>query len=965
MGIDYSVFNGLTDQEVADSRERFGANVLTPAPRDPWWRLLLEKFDDPIIRILIIAAVIAIAVGSVNGHYVEGIGIIVAVLLATLMSFFNEFKAGKEFDILNKVNDDVAVKVIRNGNVTTIPKRDVVVGDYVIVEQGEEIPSDGTLLQSVSLQINESALTGEPVTEKFVDEREGFHESTYPHNMLLKGSIVVEGNGVYVTTAVGDSAEIGKTAREATIQVNEPTPLARQLVRLSKLIGVVGFGVSAIAFWAYLVSDILQGEFLLTPTQWFTFSTMLVAVGIALSKVWVPMLSDFFDIIKRPIKLPAFLCKKGTVSVIMPLVIGGGVFLLVAVLSYFLFGIDFLSSTAWFSLEQGERLLLYFMVSITLIVVAVPEGLAMSVTLSLAYSMRRMTATNNLVRKMQATETMGATTVICTDKTGTLTQNRMRVVEATFFSSPQEQQGSGAISHILLGSFAVNSTAHLDFTTPELSVVGNPTDGALLLWLHDKGVDYRDVRKDFHVANQLSFSSELKYMASLGYFKANGQWMILVKGAPDILVGKCATALTQAGEVPMASLGFDPLSHVVALQNRGMRTIGFAYKPLAAKPDANATAQQFVSDLTLLGFVGIADPIRSDVAAAIADCKTAGIEVKVVTGDTSATAMEIGRQIGLIGPNDSNATIAGAEFEALPDSQASAVVENISVMYRARPSDKLKLVRLLQEKDEIVAVTGDGTNDAPALNKANVGLSMGSGTSVAKEASDIILLDDSFASIVNAVKWGRSLYQNIQHFLLFQLTINLLALLIVLIGPIIGVDLPLTVTQMLWVNLIMDTFAALALATEPPHAGLMHKKPRRTTDFILTKPIQRGVLVTALLFFAMFVALLLYMHADGVMSPQELTFFFNVFVLAQLWNLFNARAFGTSESAFKGLSTNKNFVLIVLSILFGQFLIVQFGGAFFRTVPLSLDYWIATFVLTFPVIVVGELIRFVIRKMRK
>ncbi|MBN1990808.1 MAG: calcium-translocating P-type ATPase, PMCA-type [Bacteroidales bacterium] len=962
MGIDYSVFKGLDDKEVADSRAKYGENVLTPAPRDPWWRLLLEKFDDPIIRILIIAAVIAIVVGSVNGHYVEGIGIIVAVLLATLMSFFNEFKAGKEFDILNKVNDDVAVKVIRNGNVTTIPKRDVVVGDYIIVEQGEEIPSDGTLLQSVSLLVNESALTGEPVTEKFVDEREAPNESTYPHNMLLKGSVVVEGNGVYVTTSVGDSAEIGKTAREATIQVNEPTPLASQLERLSKLIGVIGFGVSAIAFWAYLISDILQGEFVLTVAQWFTFATMLVAVGIALSKVWVPMLSDFFEIIKHPIKLPAFLCKKGTASVLMPFVIGGGVFLLVAVLSYFILGIDFLHSSAWFSLEQGERLLLYFMVSITLIVVAVPEGLAMSVTLSLAYSMRRMTATNNLVRKMQATETMGAATVICTDKTGTLTQNKMKVVESTFFLSPS-LGGAEPVPSLILGSMAVNSTAHLDFTSSEINVVGNPTDGALLLWLHEKGIDYRDVRRDFHVANQLSFSSELKYMASLGYFKANGQWMILVKGAPDILVGKCANVLTQKGALPLTNLGFDPLKEVVALQNRGMRTIGFAYKPLTVQPDSNTTVQQYVSELTLLGFVGIADPIRLDVAAAIADCKTAGIEVKVVTGDTSATALEIGRQIGLIAPDNGNATIGGAEFEAMPDSQAAAVVNNISVMYRARPSDKLKLVRLLQANGEIVAVTGDGTNDAPALNKANVGLSMGSGTSVAKEASDIILLDDSFASIVNAVKWGRSLYQNIQHFLLFQLTINLLALLIVLIGPFIGVDLPLTVTQMLWVNLIMDTFAALALATEPPHAGLMNKKPRRTTDFILTKPIQRGVLVTALLFFVMFVALLVYMHSDGIMSPQELTFFFNVFVLAQLWNLFNARAFGTSQSAFKGLSANKNFILIVLSILLGQIVIVQFGGAFFRTVPLSLNYWIATFVLTFPVIVIGEIFRLISRKL--
>ncbi|MFO8021852.1 MAG: calcium-translocating P-type ATPase, PMCA-type [Perlabentimonas sp.] len=946
-------YKGLSEPQVEQSRAKYGNNVLTPPKRTPWWQLLIQKFDDPIIRILLIAALIAVAVGFFHGNFIEGIGIIIAILLATLMSFFNEYRAGLEFDILNKVNDSIPVKVIRSGNVTTIPISDVVAGDIVIVDTGEEVPADGKILEGTSLAVNESTLTGEMLVTKSVEvANDKQEEDTYPSNMLYKGTTVMEGNAIMEVTDVGNSTEIGKTAREAALQINEPTPLSIQLEKLSKLIGVVGFSVAFVAFWVLLIHDIAIGKLNLTFENWYCLASVLIPLGIILIRVWLPIVYDMFEFFGIRLKQPKILKQRFLNAGIKLLILSVLLFAIFYGIG-FLLNVDILSSSSWFSIDTAERILLFFLVALTLIVVAVPEGLAMSVTLSLAYSMRKMTANNNLVRRMQATETMGATTVICTDKTGTLTLNQMQVVESEFFVKDNNKE-------LINLSLAANSNAHLDVSDNTVKPIGNPTEGALLLWLNNKGDDYKEIRDTFQVNDQKPFSSENKYMATLGYSESSKNKILLMKGASEVVLAKSKNVNTEQGLASINDYREKITKKLEELQSKGMRTIAFAYSEIEASNEDDI--DDLLNDLTFIGFVGIADPVRLDVPDSIMECKKAGVNVKVVTGDTLFTAKEICRQVGLCNDDlDDKAFISGSDFASLDDEAATDIAKNLVMMYRARPSDKLKLVSLLQNQGEVVAVTGDGTNDAPALNKANVGLAMGSGTSVAREASDIILLDDSFTSIVNAIRWGRSLYQNIQRFLFFQLTINVLALAIVLLGPIVGVTLPLTVIQMLWVNLIMDTFAALALATEPPHGDVMKRKPRNPNSFIITMPMRKAILITAFVFFVFLMGFLKYLNSNNQISVYELTLFFNVFVLMQFWNLFNARAMKSGQSAFSGLAKNKGFLLISLVILLGQFLIVQFGGTFFRTTPLPATDWIKIFIFTSAVLWVGELIRWMSR----
>ncbi len=964
MSFDFEKYKGLSNQEVEVNRSKYGENLLTPPKRDPWWKLFFEKFNDPIIRILLIAAVIAVAVGLFHGSFTEGIGIIVAILLATFMSFINEYKAGREFDILNKVNDDVEVKVIRNGNVTTIPRREVVVSDLVIVEIGEEIPADGEIIESLSLTVNESSLTGELSTRKWAASVNVEAEATFPSYKLLKGTTVTEGNAFYKVTAVGDNTEIGKTAYEASIQENQPTPLTRQLEKLSKLIGVIGFSVAGLAFWAFLANDLVKGKLSFTLSQWFVLFSILLPILILLIRVWLPVVYDFFALVGKSREYPGILKRPFSKLWYKQLFLAVVAFLAVAGTAY-LSGINIFNSESWFRIEEIELLIQYFMVSITLIVVAVPEGLAMSVTLSLAYSMRKMTANNNLVRRMQATETMGAATVICTDKTGTLTRNEMRVMESHFFTGEISDEFNVA-SSLIHKSLAVNASAHLDVNGSVAKPIGNPTEGALLLWLHENGIDYKKLRSAFETKSQIAFNSENKYMATAGFSNISGRWLILLKGAPEVIVEKCKSMLTHKGMVSISKFEEEYGQTLKQAQGKGMRTIAFAYAELDEEITLGEDITQMLDNSVLIGFVGIADPVRDDVKDAVTECREAGIGIKVVTGDTIVTAREICRQIGLCNAeNTNNQFLSGKEFAKLSDEDASKIVGNIRVLYRARPTDKLKLVRLLQEKDEVVAVTGDGTNDAPALNKANVGLAMGSGTSVARDASDIILLDDSFNSIVSAVRWGRSLYSNIQRFLYFQLVINLLALAIVLLGPLVGVSLPLTVTQMLWVNLIMDTLAALALATEPPHKEVMKQQPRKSSDFIISPSIKKSLLTTSALMFVFLMAFLKYLNIDRDISARELTIFFNVFVLLQFWNLLNARTIGTSHSAFHKLFQNRSYLIILTAILAGQIVIVQFGGSFFRTIPLSLTEWLILLISTSAVLWIGELKRLVASRMKK
>ena len=857
--------NGLTDQEVIASRQKYGENLLTPPKRPSIWKLYLEKFQDPVIRVLLVAAVFSLIISIIENEYAETIGIFFAIFLATGIGFYFEYDANKKFDLLNAVGEETPVTVIRNGKVKEIPRKEIVVGDIVILNTGDEIPADGTLVEAVSLQVNEANLTGELMVNKTTDPEHFDDEATYPSNAVMRGTTVTDGHGTMKVDRVGDATEIGKVARQSTEQSDEKTPLNIQLEKLANLIGKVGFTIATLTFLIFTGKDLYA---------YFTANTV---------ETW----------------------------------------------------------EQW--LEVAQIVLKYFMMAVTLIVVAVPEGLPMSVTLSLALNMRRMLKTNNLVRKMHACETMGAITVICTDKTGTLTQNLMQVHEAQVDESNPE---------LVAESIAVNSTAFLEEKAEgeKPSGVGNPTEVALLLWLNGKGADYISLRENAHTVNQLTFSTERKYMATLVDSPVMNKRVLYIKGAPEIVMSKC-------------SLSDDKIKayneQLLAYQNKAMRTLGLAYRIIPEGKSEDCAELVAEGGMTFLGIFAISDPIRPDVPDAVKKCQSAGIGVKIVTGDTPGTATEIARQIGLWTENDTERNrITGTDFAALSDEEALERVLDIKVMSRARPMDKQRLVQLLQQKGAVVAVTGDGTNDAPALNHAQVGLSMGTGTSVAKEASDITLLDDSFHSIATAVMWGRSLYKNIQRFIVFQLTINVVALISVLLGAFFGSALPLTVTQMLWVNLIMDTFAAMALASISPSMDVMNEKPRKRTDFIISKAMQKNIFGTGICFLIVLMGLMAYMNNSAAgMDVHNLTIFFTVFVMLQFWNLFNASVFGTNHSIFKDAGHALGMLSVALIILVGQFVIVTFGGKVFRTEALPLMDWVYIIGGTSIVLWIGEIWR--------
>ena len=875
---------GLTDEEASRSREQHGSNLLTPPKRTSLWKLYLEKFEDPVVRVLLVAAFLSLIISFIENEYAETIGIIAAILLATGIGFYFEYDAGKKFDILNAINEETLVKVIRNGKVKEVPRKDIVVGDVVVLETGEEVPADGELIEAISLYLNESNLTGEPIVHKSVNHHDFDKEATYPTNHVLRGTTVVDGHGMMRVENVGDATEIGKVAKQSTEKNSEPTPLNIQLTKLANLIGKVGFTVAALTFLFFTGREL-----------YFFFTTHDV--------------SDWHQYIV---------------------------------------------------LAQG--ILKYFMIAVTLIVVAVPEGLPMSVTLSLALNMRRMLATNNLVRKMHACETMGAITVICTDKTGTLTQNQMQVSEACFYGLEEGcKLGNDDISRIVVEGISANSTAFLEEIAESASLkgVGNPTEAALLLWLNTQDINYLAEREKTPVVDQLTFSTERKYMATLVQSLVVGKRVLYVKGAPEIVLGKCREVILDGKRIDTVEYRTHIESQLSAFQQMGMRTLGFAFKIIDDNEPAICTDLLNDNDLNFIGIVAISDPIRPDVPAAIAECHSAGVDVKIVTGDTSVTATEIARQVGVWTADDNDThRITGSEFAALTDEEALEVITELKIMSRARPTDKQRLVQLLQQKGEVVAVTGDGTNDAPALNFAQVGLSMGSGTSVAKEASDITLLDDSFSSIGTAIMWGRSLYKNIQRFIVFQLTINFVALMIVLIGSFFGTTLPLTVTQMLWVNLIMDTFAALALASIPPSRSVMNELPRKSSDFIITKPMRWAIFGIGILFLVVLMGTMYYFSLQpGGLTVYRLTVFFTFFVMLQFWNLLNVRVMGTSNSAFSGLAKSYGMLLVLLIIFVGQFLIVQFGGAVFRTEPLQLYVWLYIIAASSLVLWIGEIVR--------
>ena len=861
----YSNLRGLSVGDVEKSRREHGENTLTPPKRTPLWKLYLDKYKDPIIKILLVAAVVSLGLAAIHGEYIETIGIILAIVLATTIGFWFEMDAAKKFNVLTALGEESPVKVRRDGKVVEIARKDVVVGDVVIIEVGDEIPADGTLIESTDLQIDESSLTGEPIITKHADPEKNDKEATYPSSKVLRSTMVMNGRGSFQVTEVGDATEIGKVSRASTEITSVKTPLNLQLDKLAKLISKFGIGISVAAFVIFLGRDIIVDA----------------------DGIW--------------------------------------------------------HSTDY--LKMAEVVLKYFMMAVTLIVMAVPEGMPMAVTLSLALNMRRMLKNNNLVRKLHACETMGAVTVICTDKTGTLTQNKMQVAEMQQYDTDDA---------LFRSSIALNTTAHLDAEGGK--GIGNPTEIALLLWLEKAGVDYKELRKDEYMEAQLPFSTERKYMATVG--KAGGKRVLMVKGAPEIIMSMCDIDDTARAEITNRLRGY---------QNQAMRTLAFAYRTLDGGEQPDMAAIAAGPKLTFQAVTAISDPIRPDVPDAVKQCISAGIQVKIVTGDTSATAIEIARQIGIWDKETpAEAQITGPDFAALSDEDAFNLVPKLRVMSRARPTDKQRLVNLLQKHGAVVAVTGDGTNDAPALHHAHVGLSLGSGTSVAKEASDMTLIDDSFGSIVNAVMWGRSLYRNIQRFLFFQLVVNVTALLLVLGGSFIGTELPLTVTQILWVNLIMDTFAALALASLPPSREVMKEKPRKQTDFIITKGMARGIIGIGLAFFAVLFAFLIHCNQQGGdLHLHELSLFFTTFVMLQFWNLFNAKSFGSNHSAFHAFTHDNGLLLVLFIILGGQWLIVTFGGGMFRTEPLSLTEWGVIIASTSVVLWIGEIWRAVKRMTAK
>lgn len=938
--------SGLTPSQVEENRRAFGSNILSPPPRDPWWKLWLEKFDDPIIRILLLAAGLQMAIGSLHGEYLEGIAILGAVLLATTIGFVNEYRAGREFDILNKLNDHLPVKTVRSGAMISLPKSELVVGDLIQLEAGEEVPADCVVLLARDLAIDESRLTGEsvPVAKSSSAATEG--ESPYPANLACQGTLISQGFGWFEVRQVGDRTELGQTARASGMERDQETPLNRQLETLSRWIGVVGLGVAELVFFGLLGLSVVRGQLQLDAGEWGVVILSLLGCSLALVKIWLPIVFDGIELITGNDLAPEWLNSEGikpwAISILSGSAIAGlGCFALA-------FGgwVEW-DPTQWLTRDHWKLLLDSFLVAVVVIVVAVPEGLAMSVTLSLAYSMRRMMSEKSLVRRMHACETMGALTVICTDKTGTLTMNRMMVALAKDGAN-QEIGPDGKVPELLYEGIATNSTAQLSGDNGERKSLGNPTEGALLSWLEGKGLDYLAPRAKTQVLFQKPFHSETKWMAT-GIRRENGNEGVHFKGAPEVILAACANfgRVESDGNASVKPLSQETRTEILndlsRAQSEGHRTLALAWHPNVSESDLDSGLPQ---GLIWLGWFAISDPIRPEVAPAMALCRKAGIRVAMVTGDTAATAHTIARQAGLE-PNQGSMT--GAEFASLEDSPAMDRVGNLTVLSRARPMDKLRLVKLLQKKNEVVAVTGDGTNDGPALNQAHVGVAMGkAGSAVAREASDIILLDDSFASIVTAIKWGRSLYANIQRFLVFQLTINFVALGLAVLGPFLGVSLPLTVMQMLWVNLIMDTFAALALATEPPRAEVMTQKPRHPDAFILTPPMIRTILATGTLFLVVLISLLFWTREplslpEGPDRDTEVlrrqTWLFTAFVFLQFWNLFNVRVFGTGRPLWDRLERNLSFLLIALLIFLGQIAMVQFGGALFRTAPLAAWEW--------------------------
>jgi P-type Ca2+ transporter type 2C len=949
-------YQGLSDQQVSESRSKYGDNVLTAVKRDSLWSIFIGNFNDPVIRILLIAAVIAIGIGFYTGSFIDGVGIIVAILLATFLAAINEYRASKEFEILLKYNEEKQVVVIRNGVKTLVDKKDIVVGDLVILTEGYEVPADGEIVDSELFKVDESTVTGEaePFTKMSKVKAEGkiFDRAFKPYE-LFRSSTVVEGTCIMKVTGVGNSTEIGKTLKEVIEEEDVQTPLNKQLEKLSKLIGVVGFSVAFLTFMAlFLRNVIVNEEFNFTHPQWYFLNVVFIGGLILLYKVWMPIVYDAFDLLGKEKDCPDDI-ENNDIKTWAKYIFYGLIFIAVFLSVPVLIGIVEAYNSYWIGVNVINLLIEFFMIAAVLIVVAVPEGLVMSVVLSQSYNMRKMKKEYTLVRKNSATETMGAATVICTDKTGTLTENRMSVSEFNM-KLPHDHP-------VVIGSVVLNSTASLEIRSENgsrlVKRIGNHTEAALINYLYDSyAIDVEEIRQSFEVVKKKPFSTEWKHMATYGKDKENLEVNYL-KGAPELILSKCSYIVTEENDI--LSIDKDEskriLQKIELFEKKGRRVLGFAYKYGCDNFEGD--------DFIFLGYANISDPLRKEVKQAIARSLEAGIEVKIITGDAKLTSQTIAEDAGIWENDAKSLHLSGQEFNNMSDDEAIRNIDNIKIISRATPDDKKRLVYLLQQANKVVAVTGDGINDAKALKSADVGLAMGSGTDLAQEASKIVIINDSFLSIMNGVKWGRSLYQNIQRFILFQLTINVATLTIAMLGPFVGLQIPLTAVQLLWINLIMDTFGALALATEAPNPDIMKEKPRSPNAFIISKEMTKQIFIDASVFVAI---LLFYLFYSGLNNPSAMdthelmnkqSIFFTIFVLLNFWNLFNAKTFGMRKSVFKGFFENQGFVVIALVIFVGQILMIQFGGDFFRTIPISFNDWMLVIGLTSIVLWFGEIRR--------
>ncbi len=955
-------YTGLTAKEVAESRQKSGDNVLTAIKRDSLWSIFIGNFNDPVIRILLIAAAIAIGIGFYTGSFIDGVGIIVAILLATFLAAINEYRASKEFEILLKYNEEKKVVVIRDEAKTLVDKKDIVVGDIVVLSEGYEVPADGEVLESDTCKTDESSMTGEsePNLKLSKSDSEG---KTLKHRFkpweLFRSCTVVEGSCIMRVTNVGNSTEIGKTLKEVIEDEDVQTPLNKQLEKLSKLIGVVGFSVAFLTFLALFLRNVFLNEFFtFTNYQWYFLNVLFFGGLLILYKVWMPIVYDAFELFGNEKEAPDDI-ENNSFKTWLKYIFAGTIFIALFISAPVLLGIVEGYNHYWINVTVINLLIEFFMIAAVLIVVAVPEGLVMSVVLSQSYNMRKMKKEYTLVRKNSATETMGAATVICTDKTGTLTENKMTVSEFNILLPDHHQ--------LVFESIVVNATASLEVKNQNgkstLRRIGNHTEAALINHLYDKHrIDVETIRQSFHTISKKSFSTDWKYMATYGINHANEKVNYL-KGAPEIILNKCRYIVgVEGGEKEI--LGKERanaiLGEIETFEKKGRRVLGFAFKSNCDNFDEN--------DYVFLGYATISDPLRKEVKHAIASSNEAGIEVKIITGDARLTSQTIAEDAGIWNGDSGLIHLSGEVFSLMEDEDVIQKAQCIKIVSRATPDDKKRFVNLLQRANHVVAVTGDGINDAKALKSADVGLAMGSGTDLAQEASKMVIINDSFISIMNGVKWGRSLYQNIQRFILFQLTINVATLTIAMLGPFIGLEIPLTAVQLLWINLIMDTFGALALATEPPNPDVMKQKPRRPDAFIISKEMIKQIFIDATVFV---IILLFYLFYTGLNNPSKLdphdlmhkqSMFFTIFVLLNFWNLFNAKTFGMKKSVFKDFFINKGFVFIAITIFIGQILMIQFGGDFFRTIPISFNDWLIVLGLTSIVLWFGEGRRYIMRK---